>query len=528
MIAADMRKVAFRGRHPPTLGTVVELQLVTRPRQSVVALPFCSSFDKASRFATLPCEMKAGTMFFSRLVVADTDFLLNLVNCMTAELDEVFTEEPSLKPFVEIAKKVIFAEREMLMLRRQRGSTGCPSDSGSKKHQTPMRPLGSKSNDWQSTSASYSPHSSASTSPGSIAETNMESCWPGSHSSATSDVAMHVFYQAKDGQNVFLHPLCHRILSTEYSGDYAGAPQLVAGSVQEIERHTMDDVLRRRYRFLGHLPLGCEFVFVELDLNGVVAETTLDLFKDEISLREQGRKRRALASAREDRQIEKQKSEKLRQYFQLSTHGRTPFRLNPPVDSNDFFSFPPISPVDLEPGTPLGPSETNDGSKFSSGHRSPHVASSLPGQWGPDVSSYSAATRHMGVFPELNSVLAPATRTEPELDSSLSRTAAVPLSHAIPVPRVARVLDRSHSVDQDVRWGTSPDVSDTADFQARGTWGVALRPPPPVQHDRELSTGVGLGTTTTIPPAARRSRRHGGRTTITLLSNAGPTPSQRR
>jgi hypothetical protein len=528
MIASDLRKVAFRGRHPPTQGAVVELQLVTRPRQSVVALPFSAPYFQASRFAALPSGMKADTMFFSRLVVADTEFLLNLVTCTTAELDDILSEEPSLKSFVEIAKNVILIEREMLVGRRQRDGFVSLGDFGSKKLQTPIRPEGLESVDLQTSSVPFSPHSSTSTSLESTAEPNVESFWPTSHSSAASDVAMHVFYQAKDGQNVFLHPLCHRILSTEYSGDYAGAPQLLEGSVREIERHTMDDTLRRRYRFLGHLPLGCEFVFVELDLNGIVAEVTLELFKYEITLREQGRKRRAFASEREDRRIEKQKSEKLRQYFQLSSSSRTPFHVNPPVDSNDFCSFPPISPVDMGPGTPVAPSVTSDGPRSSPLSRSPANASNLPGQWGADVSSYSAATRHMGVFPELNSVLAPSMSAVPEVATPIARTSAVALSQASHVPSVARVSEGSHGVDQEVRCGMSPARSDTADFQSRGAWRAAIRTSPHVQVDQHTSTEVGHGTITTTPRTARRSRRHGGRTTITLLSNAGLTPSQRR
>lgn len=63
------------------------------------------------------------------------------------------------------------------------------------------------------------------------------------------------FYQAVDGQWVFLHPLFTRILLSRY-GDYGALPGTICGELLELEPQVQSEALRKRHKFLGHLPLG--------------------------------------------------------------------------------------------------------------------------------------------------------------------------------------------------------------------------------------------------------------------------------
>lgn len=82
------------------------------------------------------------------------------------------------------------------------------------------------------------------------------------------------FYQASDGSHVYLHPLDIRILKQEF-GDYSAFPPKISARVQEYEEGSVNSDLRKRFRYLGHLPLGSDVTFAEVVLDGLVAEETL-------------------------------------------------------------------------------------------------------------------------------------------------------------------------------------------------------------------------------------------------------------
>ena len=161
---------------------------------------------------------------------------------------------------------------------------------------------------------------------------------------------MYVFFQAADAAHIYLHPVCHRIIAAEYAPDFSRCPSLLERPVLQIDHLTMDEPLRKRYRFLGHVPLGCEFSFVEVDMTDLVSEETLAPFAAEIASREAARARRAVASERENRRIAKEENKSLRTYFSLNEDGSgglspNSLRLqqcNASVDSSDIVSFPPI------------------------------------------------------------------------------------------------------------------------------------------------------------------------------------------
>lgn len=63
--------------------------------------------------------------------------------------------------------------------------------------------------------------------------------------------------------------------------------------VEGFDEGAMDDELRRRYRWLSHLPTGADVVFVETDLRGVVSPESLEPFANALRMRRNKRKERA-------------------------------------------------------------------------------------------------------------------------------------------------------------------------------------------------------------------------------------------
>nr|VZI15744.1 unnamed protein product [Spirometra erinaceieuropaei] len=90
---------------------------------------------------------------------------------------------------------------------------------------------------------------------------------------------VYTYYEDIHGLNIYLHSVNWRCLMTEYKD--RELPRRISGTVVQIDRYSMNHDLRRRYRYLSHLPIGRPFYFVELDLQPpTVSQKTLDEMSD--------------------------------------------------------------------------------------------------------------------------------------------------------------------------------------------------------------------------------------------------------
>ncbi|KAI2788433.1 hypothetical protein POX_e06449 [Penicillium oxalicum] len=106
----------------------------------------------------------------------------------------------------------------------------------------------------------------------------------------------YYFYQALP--QFYLSPLDIRILKAAF-GDYALFPATILPRVEHISTgHIVDDELRKRVKYLGHLPQGCEVNFLECDWRDVVVPEVLSQFRTETEKR---RKRNRDKEAREEK-----------------------------------------------------------------------------------------------------------------------------------------------------------------------------------------------------------------------------------
>jgi len=130
-------------------------------------------------------------------------------------------------------------------------------------------------------------------------------------SSAASSPEAFYFYQASDGQNIFMHPLNFRCLYKEL-GSFDKLPLTVEGTVLQMEEVTQNEKMRKRRKMIiGHLPLSTQFQFCEIEMSNFVSSKTLALFSDEIRFREKRREelKRERAPEATPRQIRLQKEE---------------------------------------------------------------------------------------------------------------------------------------------------------------------------------------------------------------------------
>lgn len=176
--------------------------------------------------------------------------------------------------------------------------------------------------------------------------------------------------------HLYLSPLDIRILKAKY-GDYSLFPSTLLPRVEHISTgHAVDDVLRRRVRYLAHLPHGCVISFLECDWTDIVPPETLEQFAPEIERRRKQNTDKAMLEERLRQRAEKNELAAIRGERRE-------------VASEELFSSPPPS-LDLESDfLPLG---ANGGSEGGAEGSSPEartgfaqLASTTPDQktvWG--------------------------------------------------------------------------------------------------------------------------------------------------
>jgi len=186
------------------------------------------------------------------------------------------------------------------------------------------------------------------------------------------------FYQAIDGQMCFLSKFNMNCLTHEFSThaplpspsimldsshgcNLIPLPDVVEGTVIEIESLHLTPEMRKRMPFLSHLPLYTDIVFVELDLNALLSAKTVGHFRAESEKRKSRRKKILHAEKKIDRENKKKEEQRI-DNLKARFHD---------IDPNDtFFQTAIIEPDQPMTGESFGPSIT--------GEERPNIASRRP------------------------------------------------------------------------------------------------------------------------------------------------------
>lgn len=112
----------------------------------------------------------------------------------------------------------------------------------------------------------------------------------------------YLFYQCSDGQHIYLNPFSTKTLCHEHES-LENCPLEIKAKILQMDWISMSEAWRRRFRYLEHLPLTCEFRLIEIDFEGsnLISDETYQVFEDQIKRRELEREKRR----REERKREK-------------------------------------------------------------------------------------------------------------------------------------------------------------------------------------------------------------------------------
>ena len=170
------------------------------------------------------------------------------------------------------------------------------------------------------------------------------------------------FYEAL--LHYYLSPLDIRILKAAF-GDYASFPSTILPRVEHLSNgHIVDDELRRRAKYLAHLPQGCEVAFLECDWTDVVAPHVLDMFASEIDRRRKKNREKEAHEEKERLRAEREEDNK----GWAAARRKRPTLTDNVVSEADFQPLPEAHFVDSEmaSNSPPWSSMRSEGSLFAS------------------------------------------------------------------------------------------------------------------------------------------------------------------
>ncbi|KAH7923901.1 hypothetical protein BV22DRAFT_1091966 [Leucogyrophana mollusca] len=120
----------------------------------------------------------------------------------------------------------------------------------------------------------------------------------------------YYYYQVASGLPIFLHPLDIKILFSHYNS-YASFPDTITIRIDSAAEGTVNDDLRKRCKYLAHMPEGADVVFIEADLGDVVGQEGLKNFEGALKLRKARRKEKGKKDDRARARAEEREREKV-------------------------------------------------------------------------------------------------------------------------------------------------------------------------------------------------------------------------
>lgn len=257
----DVRPVRFYAGQEspfPRIGDDVVLRLMARNASSTMALPRESGSEALYSADDIPWHFAANVLDYARMMKGTTDY-------MTAQYDE------------EIAALAQQAKEDETLFGQ--------NDEWSQKAIRAITAAKEKLAELQ------------------VVESSVTSAKP----SADAD-----FYFYSSPPHLYLSPLDIRILKTKY-GSFSSFPSTLLPRVEHISTgHVVDDAMRRRAKYLGHLPRGCVVNFLECDWTDIVPEETLASFSGDIERRRRRNRDKETQEERERLQAERVEAANLR------------------------------------------------------------------------------------------------------------------------------------------------------------------------------------------------------------------------
>ena len=347
-------------QQPPREGGDIVLRLVARATGSTLAVPKDTS-PSLGKDEDIPWHFAADVMDFAHVMKGTGDYMVAQYDDEIEQLEKVehhdelmFGEDP------EWTRRAIRAINDAKD--RFRAIPNGPQDHQASKESMPVlsNPTGQNEEssavfgleeipeNWEDSTDTGAQHR-RSLSPQSLSSVTADHIKVSALSSSLADLRMAQTNAPAISNYYFYHALLHyylssldiRILKAAF-GDFSAFPSTILPRVERVSTgHVVDDDIRKRAKYLAHLPRGCEVAFLECDWTDTVPAEVLEHFKPEIDRR---RKRNHEKETREEKDRIKAEKEEYDQRYAAARRrraGSTDNRIRPE-------DFQPLVACDLE------------------------------------------------------------------------------------------------------------------------------------------------------------------------------------
>lgn len=276
---------------PPMEGQDMILRLMVSMPGRVLALPRDCAGDLVSA-NDIPSRNAAEVMDYARTMKGSQDYMHSEYDREIEELN--MQEESDTVMFEEDPQWTQKAIRSVLEAQQRLDQIGNPPDVTLSARPRPLPRL-------PRTIEETSPSLSAQ-----LARTSMFDSARDTPTMGTEDY--RYFYQGL--LHNYLAALDVRILRAAF-GHWSSFPSKVLPRVLHVSTgHVVDEVLKKRSRFLAHLPMGCEVTFLECDWTDIVPTEVLEQFRPELEKREKRNQEKAVREERDRVRVEKEEDDK--------------------------------------------------------------------------------------------------------------------------------------------------------------------------------------------------------------------------
>ncbi|KAL0129286.1 hypothetical protein PUN28_004175 [Cardiocondyla obscurior] len=323
----DLKSVIEITRKTFSLGETVSLCLMRREKNSLFAIPVKSAVDPPTMF--LSVSENADSQIYSKLLIANEKDIVNIIECEYSELEIELCDNPDMAPDIKQALNELSKRKEKLLWKvaESKDTELTERETAEKTSQKYDESVDTCCKDDEKSLAKQSSTDS--------------------DSQITSNPKFSYFYQAEDGQHMYLHAANVKMLEMQY-GSLEHCPHIISGKLLEKEASICTEELRRRLRYLYHLPLTCPFELAEIELKPpLVSEEVLHAFQEQLNSRQKYREQRE----REERKREKKIIEEENRQIGIYP--------TPNIDIESYQHFPELqSELQLSNENTLPPSES--------------------------------------------------------------------------------------------------------------------------------------------------------------------------
>ncbi|XP_060814402.1 E3 ubiquitin-protein ligase RNF10 isoform X1 [Bombus pascuorum] len=324
---SDLKSVNEVTQSTLNLGDTITLRLMRREKGSLLAVPVGSLIQNPTSF--FPLSETISNQVYSKLLIASTEDVMNIIECERTQLKFELSDNPDSPEncYFEQALDEL-SKREGELLQKKRNFLQVKSEIPLNETSTLAYKLQiekadiekhlsqSRSQDYEETNTSIKKNKKD------VDEEILKSAENSSNGvQLTPDIPkFFYFYQAEDGQHLYLHAMNVKMLEMQY-GSLENSPHVIMGKLLEKEGGSLTEDLRRRLRYLCHLPLTCQFEVAEIELKPpIVSEEVLSSFQDQLTLRHRHRQQRERDERKREKQITEEENKRMGRYPTPAVH----------------------------------------------------------------------------------------------------------------------------------------------------------------------------------------------------------------